>query len=156
MNAGVIWFLVGGAFFLSELFSPMFILFFFGIGAWSAGITSLFTDSMPVMLIVFCGMSVVTLVLLRTSLVRIFTGRTRLAKESDESVSMHTDKLCTVSRAIQPPHPGEVSLGGSYWRAVAEHPIPEGATVRVLGHVTGDELTLRVVPEEERSQQQGS
>lgn len=153
MSAGVIWFLVGGAFFLSELFSPMFILSFFGIGAWSAGVASLFTNSMPVMLTVFCGMSIVTLVLLRTSLVKVFTGRARMAgKESDESVSMHTDKLCTVSVAIQPPHPGEVSLGGSYWRAVAELPVLEGTTVRVLGHVTGDELTLRVVPAEDSSQ----
>lgn len=149
MSAGVIWFLVGGAFFLSELFSPVFVLFFFGIGAWAAGLATFFTSSLPVALLVFCVVSVATLLALRRGLVRVFTGRSRLAGDApDESANLNKGKLGTISKPIHPPHAGEVSLGGSFWQAVCHVPVPMGITVRVIGHVVGDELILRVVPEE--------
>ena len=41
---------------------------------------------------------------------------------------------------------GEVSIDGSFWRAVAETEIHEGRPVRVLGTQPGDALMLRVAP----------
>lgn len=147
MSPAVIWFLTGVVLFLSELFSPLFVLFFFGIGAWTAGLAALLGASLSTAIMVFCVVSVVSLLLLRRFLVRTFTGRSRMAADvTDDSASIHTGKLCTVSRAVVPPQQGEVSLGGSYWRAESTSPLKEGDTVRVLGHVSGDELILRVEP----------
>ena len=44
MSIYLIWFLIGVAFLVSEMISPVFILFFFGMGAW---ITSLVTAFLP-------------------------------------------------------------------------------------------------------------
>lgn len=145
MSATVIWFLVGVALFGSELFMPLFVLFFFGLGAWAAGLVSVFVAELPVTLGVFSVTSVVSLLLLRKMLVRTFTGRVRLASSSNGSASTQAGKLCVVSMPIDPPHAGEVSLGGSFWRAVADKPMAVGKTVRVLDHVSGDELMLQVV-----------
>lgn len=145
MSATVIWFLVGVALFGSELFMPMFVLFFFGLGAWAAGLVSVFVTELPVTLSVFSVTSVVSLVLLRKVLVRTFTGRVRLADSADGATSMQAGKLCVITVAIDPPHAGEVSLSGSFWRAVADKPIAVGATAQVVDHVQGDELMLRVV-----------
>lgn len=42
-------------------------------------------------------------------------------------------------------------MGGSFWRAVSPEAQPEGAQVRVLGHIPDDELTLEVVSGGENS-----
>ena len=44
MSIYLIWFLIGVAFLASEMASPAFILFFFGLGAW---VTSLTTAIFP-------------------------------------------------------------------------------------------------------------
>ena len=45
MSIYLIWFLIGVGFLVSEMLSPAFILFFFGIGAWiTSKVTSLFPD----------------------------------------------------------------------------------------------------------------
>ena len=45
MSIYLIWFLIGMAFFIFELLSPAFILFFFGLGAWVTDLaTAAFSD----------------------------------------------------------------------------------------------------------------
>lgn len=44
MLAPMIWFAIGVALFLAELFSPVFVMAFFGLGAWAAGLASLMQD----------------------------------------------------------------------------------------------------------------
>lgn len=150
MSAPVIWFLAGVVFFLAELFSPVFIMLFLGLGAWAAAVVSLFSANIAVALLVFSLVSAGSLLLLRRLLVRTFRGGKRLASESvaDGSHSIYVGKIAVVTRSITPETPGEITFGGSYWRAVAKIPIAEGTTVRVRGNVPGDDLTLHVVPEE--------
>ena len=40
MNAIVIWFVIGIACMVAELFTPAFIIAFFGIGAWAAALVA--------------------------------------------------------------------------------------------------------------------
>lgn len=150
MSAPILWFLAGVVFFLAELFSPLFIMLFFGFGAWAAAIIALFSTNISVALLVFSSVSVGALLLLRRLLVRTFRGGKRLASESvaDGSQSIYIGKIAVVTRSITPETPGEITFGGSYWRAVAKTPIAEGTTVRVQGNVPGDDLILRVVLEE--------
>lgn len=153
MSAASVWFVLGVAFFLGELFSPVFIMVFFGLGAWAAGCIAALGGGLVPALAGFIFVSTGTLLLLRRVLVRTFKGRSRSASEDgtggDGSPEFMLDgKLATVTRPITPQTVGEISVGGSFWRAVSEATLPEGATVRVLGQVKGNELLLRVVPHE--------
>ena len=149
MSAPTLWFLLGFVFFAAELFLPGFIMVFFGVGAWAA--------ALALALIIFIGMSVGSLLLLRRMLVATFQGRSRLASEreseamedagdpDDETTPfMLTGKQATVSRTITPKTIGEVTVGGSFWRAISDADIPEGSLVVILGHDKDNELLLRV------------
>ena len=148
MSISGIWFILGMILFALELASPLFVMFFFGLGAWAAGLTALFVDDIAIEVFVFGASSVVFLVLLRRVLVRTFRGKTQLSsdKMSEGLPSLHAGKLAAVTRPIPHGGVGEIAVGGSYWRAVSAQPVAEGARVRVLGHVPDDELTLEVTP----------
>ena len=40
MNAVVAWFVIGAALMVAELFTPAFIIVFFGVGAWAAALVA--------------------------------------------------------------------------------------------------------------------
>ena len=157
MSAPTLWFLLGFVFFAAELFLPGFIMVFFGVGAWAAALAAGLGADLALALIIFIGMSDGSLLLLRRMLVATFQGRSRLASEreseamedagdpDDETTPfMLTGKQATVSRTITPKTIGEVTVGGSFWRAISDADIPEGSLVVILGHDKDNELLLRV------------
>lgn len=154
MSDVVIWFITGALLFVAELMSPVFVMFFFGLGAWAAGLMALFTDSPALEVLVFCTVTVVLSVSLRRGLVRSFRGRVQLSsdKAAEGAPDVHDGKLGVVTRSIPSDGVGEVALGGSFWRAVSSGSVAEGTRVRVLGHVPDEELTLRVIPCERNDQ----
>ena len=149
MFVPLVWFAAGGALFLTELFFPVFVMCFFGLGAWAAGFASLFTDSLAVSLGVFCFVSVLSLFLLRSLLVKTFRGHSRLAApdagpDDGSGAPQYVGKMATVTRNIEPGAVGEIAFGGSFWRAVAEESVAEGSRVRILGSLPNEDLTFRV------------
>ena len=120
----------------------------------AAGVTALFVDDLAIEVVVFGASSVVFLLSLRRLFVRSFRGKTQVSSDA-ASVglpNLHAGKMGTVTRPIPVNGVGEISVGGSFWRAVSPEAQPEGAQVRVLGHIPDDELTLEVVSGGENSQ----
>lgn len=161
MSAVTSWFLLGVMFFLIELFSPVFITLFFGFGAWAAGLATLLGAGFAPALTVFIVVSIASLFFLRRLLLRSLRspdrwppteadkGRKTYNPPDDLSSSLLlTGKSATVSRIIMPQAVGEVSVGGSFWRAVADVKLVEGTVVTILGHDPDDQLLLRVAPPE--------
>ena len=70
MSVAAMWFILGIILLAVELVSPVFVLFFFGLGAWAAGVTALFVDDLAIEVVVFGASSVVFLLSLR----RLFDG----------------------------------------------------------------------------------
>ena len=70
MSVAAMWFILGIILLAVELVSPVFVLFFFGLGAWAAGVTALFVDDLAIEVVVFGASSVVFLLSLR----RLFVG----------------------------------------------------------------------------------
>lgn len=136
------WFLVGIAFYVVELAVPGFIIFFFGIGAWCTALVAYLTDiSLSAQMIVFLVASLATLLLLRTSLQKIFIGRSQLDEAPPQAQPVATTGL--VTEDILPPASGKVKYGGSFWRAHAQVPIRKGTVVRILEQ---ENLEVRVRP----------
>ena len=145
MSVAAMWFILGIILLAVELVSPVFVLFFFGLGAWAAGVTALFVDDLAIEVVVFGASSVVFLLSLRRLFVRSFRGKTQISSDA-ASVglpNLHAGKMGTVTRPIPVNGVGEIS--------VSPEAQPEGAQVRVLGHIPDDELTLEVVSGGENS-----
>ena len=131
ISAALAWFLTGIALFLIELALPGFIIFFFGIGAWSVTLATLLTHlSLQTQLLLFLGSSLVTLLTLRRLLRTVFLGRSR--KEGDSVTMVPQSATATVTQDIVPPKEGQVKFGGSFWRARSDQHLPQGTVVRIL------------------------
>jgi membrane protein implicated in regulation of membrane protease activity len=140
--SGVVWFVIGIGFFLTEMFVPAFVLLFFGIGAWvTAGIT-FFTPLLEMQALCFILSSLLSLILLRSRLRSVFSGQSR--KPSGQTEHPMTGRRGVVSKRILPNEVGEISSGGSYWMAVSESDIPEGSQVKVNGTLANDGIILCV------------
>lgn len=144
MNVALIWFFVGMGFFVCELLFPTMVVLFFGFGAWAAALASLAGSSLALDFAVFTVVSLASLVLLRTRIKSIFQGR------AERSTGMETHAMAgrqgTVTKAMKPGFEGEISAGGSYWRAVAATALNVGDVVRVLDASPDNALLLRVEP----------
>jgi membrane protein implicated in regulation of membrane protease activity len=136
------WFLVGIAFYVVELVVPGFVIFFFGIGAWCAALAAYLTDiSLSSQLLVFLVASLTTLILLRTSLQKIFIGRFQSDEAPPQAQPVATTGV--VTEDILPPAPGRVKYGGTFWTARADEPIHRGTVVKIVQQA---KLEVKVCP----------
>jgi membrane protein implicated in regulation of membrane protease activity len=142
MTAPVLWFLLGVAFLGIEVLSMTLVLIFFAAGAWAAAGAAWCGAHFAWQIAVFILCSLLTLCFLRRRLRTVFSGQARAAVT--EGGHPLANRQGTVSKTIRPGAVGEICVGGSFWRAVADSPIHEGRPVRVLGGVPGDDLVLRV------------
>lgn len=143
MTAMTIWFLVGVALMLFELFSPVFITVFFGIGAWAAAITAYFYPGIKQELITLILVSIVSIIFLRKRLIDTFQGTTKKKSEKPQSFAP-LNRQAEVTKAISPTQIGEISVGESFWRASATQEISVGSIVTVSAVDEDDELLLHV------------
>lgn len=157
MFPAVIWFVAGLACFAAEVLTPHFVLMFFGLGALAAALVSLFFHDIIVELLIFSMVSLASLALLRSRVLGGLWGRTRSASAPDADPggqpgqSGQAGRTGSVSRDIPKDGEGEVALGGSYWRAVADEALPAGTAVRVIGHAPDNEILLHVERSSDRS-----
>lgn len=141
----LIWVLVSVLFALLELAYPALVVIFFSFGAFGAAVASAGGASIKVTLLLFIVLSLLSLAGLRRHLRAVFSGRAAQART--EGPHPMVGQRGEVTHAIRLGATGEVSLGGSFWRAVADEPIQEGTVVRVLGTAAESDLVLRVEPE---------
>jgi membrane protein implicated in regulation of membrane protease activity len=140
----LLWFLAGILFFALELVLPGLIVFFFGIGAWCAALTVfLLPMSLSSQLLVFLVASLLALLLLRSTLKKIFLGR-RQEVDAMEDAALR-GATGEVIEDILPPAAGKIKYGGSFWQATAERPLVKGTVVRILEK---SNLTVKVGPME--------
>ncbi len=143
----LMWFIIGTVCILLELFTPSFILVFFGIGAWAAALTAALYPGMSQELIVFIVVTVVTLLVLRKKMQDVFQGfQAGSTKNPTTQNFEYIGKTARVSKDIVPPLEGEVFVGGSYWRASAQVTVTKDASVVIERQDAQDTLLLLVKP----------
>ena len=131
-NPPLIWFIIGFLFFLLEFALPGFILFFFGLGAWTVAVILMFTDiSVNVQILIFIGVSLLTVVALRKWLQKKF-GMTSPGDRDlpDEIIG----KRATAETAIMPGTQGKVLFRGTSWSAASTDNIVAGQEVIITGY----------------------
>jgi len=120
MSISLVWFIGGVGCMLLELASPMFIIFFLGLGAWAASFAMYLGASLAMSFGVFSVVSVASLAILRRVLIKTLRGSEHSAKDLSSQPGIHVGKQAVVSKAIMVGGVGEISLGGSYWRAALD------------------------------------
>ncbi len=139
-HPALFWFLFGIVCLLLEMLLPGFFMFFFGLGAWCAALVALMPAvSFSVQILVFLAASLALLAFLRARFKEMFQGSV-LEGRLDGSAPLE-NTLAEVVAEINPPAPGKVKCGGTFWQAVSDQPLVKGAQVRVLAR---SNLTLTV------------
>lgn len=131
MNMALFWIIVAGFFFIAEIATVGFLLFWVGIGATLALVTSLFTNSIIIQTVVFVISSIV-LILSTKPLVNKFTK-----KDSTVSTNVYslTGKKGIVLEEINSNlGKGSIKVNGETWTAICEENliIPVNSEVEIL------------------------
>lgn len=112
---------------LIELATVNLVSIWFAIGALGAFVTSFFTDSVLLQLLLFVVISVVSLVL-TFPIVRKFKSKEKIVPTNLDRV---IGKEAEVVKAIQPNHYGEVEIFGTTWTAASKDTLQVGEKARI-------------------------
>ena len=139
------WLIVAGLFFVGEIFTLGFLIFWFGIGALFAMIVSFFTTNIIIQTTVFLITSTI-FILATKPLVKKFVD----VKKTNTNVFSIIGKKALVIKDIDPIHSsGQIKLNGEVWSAETENDeiIKEGSEVEVL-KINGLKAIVKLVDSE--------
>ena len=125
-----VWLIIAGLFFIGEIATVGFLIFWFGIGALIAMIVSLFTTNIIIQTTVFLISS--TILIFAT---KPFVKKFADVKKTNTNVYSIIGKKALVIKTIDPIHSvGQIKLNGEVWTAESENNeiIEEGLEVEVL------------------------
>jgi len=143
----LLWFLTGVVLLLLELSMPVFVLFFFALGAWlTAAASWLYPVSLNGQLLIFIVSSLLSLLLLRRYLQKAFSGRSTDAR-GDSALAEPGARVMVVVDIV-PPAEGKIKYSGSTWRARAQEEIKAGE----IAEIVGQEGLLMTVKRVERAE----
>ncbi len=130
MSTYIIWFLIGVCFLVVEFIMPIFIMFFFALGAIVVSVCTSFYDlSFNSQIILFALFSIISMLILRSYVQKIFKGNEK--KDNDSSTDSNI-KTAVVSKAIEPNILGEIKYKGTFYKAQSANSIAEGINVKIV------------------------
>lgn len=130
----LIWFLIGVVLAFIELSMPGLIVIFFGVGALITSVALMVADlSLNSQVLIFITSSVLSLLLLRHWLKRIFYGNKSLGA-GDGLDDFPQGVRVKVTRDISPLEQGRISYRGADWYATAEEDIAKGSTAEIVAY----------------------
>ena len=124
-----IWLIISGLFFIGEMITVGFLIFWFGIGALIAMIVSFFISNIIIQTTVFVVSSTI-LIFATKPLVNKFIN----VKTTQTNAFSIIGKTAIVKKEIKPHSIGQIKLNGEVWSAESENDdiIPEGSEVEIL------------------------
>lgn len=140
----LIWFLLGIGLAFLELQMPGFIVIFFGIGCWVvAGALLIWELTVAQQVVVFIVSTIVSIVLLRKFLMKIFRGLS--SDTADDGFDDFPKGVrVTVIRDITPGSNGRINYRGAPWDATSDEEIKEGETVEILRYTDSSRMVFFV------------
>ncbi len=128
------WFIAAIVLFIAELLTPGFVVACFGVAALAAVVPALLGLGLVWQVLVFAIASILSLVLLRPFIKRIFPDRKKNASTGMDAL---IGRRAVVSDELQESEGlVEVAIDGDVWRAKhkAEATLRKGQSVLVVGH----------------------
>ena len=125
-----VWLIIAGLFFVGEIATVGFLIFWFGIGALIAMIVSFFTSNIIIQTTIFVISS--TILIFAT---KPFVKKFADVKRTNTNVYSIIGKKALVIKTIDPIHSvGQIKINGEVWTAESENHqvIDEGSEVEIL------------------------
>jgi membrane protein implicated in regulation of membrane protease activity len=125
-----VWLIIAGLFFVGEIATVGFLIFWFGIGALIAMIVSFFTSNIIIQTTIFVISS--TILIFAT---KPFVKKFADVKKTNTNVYSIIGKKALVIKTIDPIHSvGQIKINGEVWTAESENNqvIDEGSEVEIL------------------------
>ncbi|MBQ2476872.1 MAG: NfeD family protein [Desulfovibrio sp.] len=145
MSETLIWFIAAVVSFVIEILAPLGAFLFVGLGCLAASLAS-FAGLDSAWQFTAAGVfAVLTALLFRRKLKRIFSGRKATSEELEHQMSGQEGRAAT---ELVPGEEGQVEVCGSFWRARLEGQAsaPKGARIVVVSSAPGDAMLLLVRP----------
>lgn len=124
------WLIIAGLFFVGEIATVGFLIFWFGVGALIAMLVSFFTSNIIIQTTIFVISSTI-LIFATKSFVKKFAD----VKKTNTNVYSIIGKTALVIKTIDPIHSvGQIKINGEVWTAESENNqvIDEGSEVEIL------------------------
>lgn len=124
-----LWLIIAGLFFIGEIATVGFLIFWFGIGALIAMIVSIFTTNIIIQTTIFLISS--TILIFAT---KPFVKKFADVKKTNTNVYSIIGKKALVIKTIDPIHSvGQIKLNGEVWTAESDNQqiIEEGTEVEI-------------------------
>ena len=135
------WLIASGIFFIIEIMTTGFLVFWFGIGALFTLLASLFIDNILIQGIIFTIVSSILLVFTKP-LVNNFVKKSNAVPTNVNGI---IGKNGTVLEDITDINDlGKVKVNGELWSAYADEPISKGTKVQIIG-VDGVKLKVEKI-----------
>lgn len=124
-----IWLIAAGVFFIAEIATTGFLIFWLGIGSLIAMITSFFTDSILIQTTIFVISSVI-LILLTKPIINKYVDKGESFATNAYSLIGKTGIVITSINTVEAT--GQVKVNGEIWSAKADTDIMQGTEIEVL------------------------
>lgn len=140
----LIWLILCGIFLIIEIFTTTFLMFWPGIGAFFAFLTSLITDNQIIQIAVFTITSILMIIFMKPLVKKLFKNNNDTAMNSNSLIG----KTGIVIKEINTLEgKGQVKVNGELWSAFTEDEnsiIKEGEKVTVES-ITGVRLKVKLL-----------
>ena len=133
------WLILCGIFLIIEIFTVTFLMFWPGIGAFLAFLTSLVTDNQLIQIAVFSVSSILLILFMKPIVKRFFKANDSTIMNTDSLIGKTGIVIKTINNAESV---GQVKINGELWSAFSEEEnvtIPEGTKV-VIEAISGVKL----------------
>lgn len=143
-----IWLIIAGIFFIGEIATVGFLIFWFGIGALVAMVASIFTDNIIIQTTIFVISSTI-LIFATKPFVKKFVD----VKKTNTNAFSIIGKNALVIKEIDPiKSQGQVKINGEIWSAESDNNevIPEGSEVEIL-QIRGVKTIVKAIKIAEKS-----
>lgn len=143
-----IWLIIAGIFFIGEIATVGFLIFWFGVGSLIAMVASFFTDSIIIQTTIFVISSTI-LIFATKPFVKKFVD----VKNTNTNAFSIIGKTALVIKEINPiQSQGQIKINGEIWSAESDNSevIPEGSEVEIL-QIKGVKTIVKTIKIAEKS-----
>ena len=136
------WLIIAGLFFIGEIITVGFLVFWFGVGALFAMIVSFFTSNIIIQTAAFIISSTILLFVTKP-----FVKKFVDIKPTNTNVFSIIGKKALVIKEINSVHSsGQIKINGEVWSAETENDeiIPEGSEVEII-HIKGVKAIVKPI-----------
>lgn len=135
-----IWLIISGVFFVAEIFTTGFLIFWLGVGALAAMVLSIFCSNIFVQTLVFIIVSAILMIFTRPLVNKMISIKETMPTNV---YGILQKEGIVVENINNMDYSGKVKVNGELWSAISSTPLEKGTKIKVI---EVDGVKLKVEP----------